>query len=72
MEEGSLGRVSRIWKAPRALDLALGPHVPRGQIHRALGSVCCSLLNVWSASRECLEMSYRTDYTWAFGRAAFN
>ena len=56
--------------------LGLGPWCPHRdrpcQIHRALGSVCCSLLKVWSASRECLEMSYRSDYTWAFGRAAFN
>ena len=31
------------------------------------GSVCCSLLRVLSVSKECLEMSHRSKYTWASG-----
>lgn len=44
--------VHGIYKVPEGLKGAVGPDIPRSKFHRALGSVCSSLMRVFSVSKE--------------------
>lgn len=54
----------------RRPEVASGPDLPKGQIHRALGSLCCSLLKVLSVSRGNMNVPWE-QLGWSFVWVAF-
>lgn len=62
MEEG-LSRVC-VWVPLRPWKMTLSPRMPKDQMHKVLGPVCCSVLRGWSVSTQ-------NHFTWVTGRSAF-